>query len=685
MRSGSVRAEAERLLRAVAGDGAVFRPGQWEAIEEIVVHRRRALVVQRTGWGKSAVYLIGTRLLRDAGRGPTLIVSPLLALMRNQMEMAHRAGVTAATINSTNREVWADVTHRVEAGELDLLLISPERLNNAQFLADTFPLLLRHMGLLVVDEVHCISDWGHDFRPDYRRLGRIVRALPPGIPVLGTTATANGRVVDDVVAQLGVDLVVHRGSLDRESLALQVLRMGNRADRLAWLAGTVPRLSGAGIVYCLTVKDARRVGEWLRRRGVAAAVYTGGTDPDRRLGVEESLRRGDLKVVVATSALGMGYDNPHIEFVVHYQSPGSAIAYYQQVGRAGRAVDRAYGILMAGAEDRDIQDFFIETAFPDETTTTTLLGALAAAGDEGRSVFQLEEEVNLGRGRLVGALKILEVEGAVYREGTRWFRSAQRWRYPTERVQSVTAARRAEQAAMLEYVQTDGCLMEFLRRQLDDPEASPCGRCANCRGAPVVDPSVDPRLRDDALGYLDRTYLPIEPRRRWPPGVELPLLREFGCAEGRCLSLWGDPGWAERVRKGKYELGRFGDELVEAAASMIEDWSPRPPPTWVTAVPGKPVEDFASRLAVRLGLPFVPAVRRRVRRRPQKTMKNGTQQFRNVEGAFEVAESRAGPVLLIDDMVDSRWTFTMVGFLLRRAGVEAVYPVALADTSRSGG
>jgi ATP-dependent DNA helicase RecQ len=674
---------ASALLRRAVGPAAQFRPGQWEAIRAVVAERRRILLVQRTGWGKSAVYFIATRLLRDRGSGPTVIVSPLLALMRNQVEMAVRLGINSHTVNSTNRDDWEPIFDAIRAGTVDLLLISPERLNNPQFRSDVLPDLLRNLGLLVVDEVHCISDWGHDFRPDYRRLSRIVASLPPNIPVVGTTATANDRVVGDMAEQLGKDLLELRGPLDRESLILQVVRLPDRARRMAWLAATIPGLPGSGIVYCLTIRDVERVGSWLRQEGIDAATYTGDSDSRHRLDIEARLSAGRLKVVVATSALGMGYDNPHIHFVVHYQSPGSPIAYYQQVGRAGRAVDRAYGVLLAGAEDREIQDYFIRTAFPEEADVDAVL--LALGESDGLPQGRLERVVNLARGRLEGMLKVLEVEGAVYRQDRRWFRSAQRWEYPHRRVEAVTRLRRQEQQAMADYATTDGCLLRFLREQLDDQGSDPCGRCANCAG-PALPTDTDGAFVDAAIAFLRLRHLRIEPRKQWPAGVPGPSLREFGLREGRALVRWGDPGCAELVRAGKYDTGRFDDEVVEALAVMIEGWRPEPGPSWLAHVPahggGGVVADLAQRLAGRLGIPCVDAVTKTGDNAKQKTMQNSFQQAANLQGAFVVAEVHPGPVLLLDDMVDSRWTFTVVGSLLREAGSGPVYPVALADTSR---
>jgi ATP-dependent DNA helicase RecQ len=684
----SFQDRATELLKDLTGRrNADWRDGQLEAIRTIIEDRANALVVQRTGWGKSAVYLISTRLMRDAGGGPTVIVSPLVALMRNQLAMTHPLSLNAEIVYAANRDEWDRIFEAIQAGDIDLLLISPERLNNQQFRREVMPQLFSNIGLLVIDEVHCISDWGHDFRPDYRRLQQVVASLPPGVPVLGTTATANDRVVADVEEQLGSDLQVYRGTLERESLALQVLDIENKAERMAWLAETIPTLSGSGIVYCLTIHDAERVAEWLRSQGVDAAAYTGPMDNEARLEIEGRLTNGDLDVVVATSALAMGYDNPKIEFVIHFQTPGSAIAYYQQVGRAGRAVDTSFGVALSGWEDTDIQDWFISTAFPNEDDCALVLDRLRDSQD-GLRLADIEALVNLRRSRLDSMLKILEVEGAVYKEGSRWRRSAERWAYPTRRIEEVTAARRAEQAAMREYVSTDACLMEFLRRQLDDPGAERCGRCANCAGE-LFSADVDSTLVELALRHLRKSSLVIEPRKRLPTGIEFDLaLKDHQMEPGRCLTRWGDPGLAQLVATGRDVDGRFDDELTAATARLVEEWAPTPAPTWLTWIPsrsaGEVIEDFAVRLADRLGLEAVSALERVRDSRPQKTMQNSFQQAQNVIGSFVVIDRRPGPILLIDDVVDSRWTLTVVAAQLLSAGSSPVYPLALADTSGPG-
>jgi ATP-dependent DNA helicase RecQ len=536
---------ADELLTRLAGPAAEFRPHQREAIDDLVERRERVLCVQRTGWGKSAVYFIATALLRERGAGPTLIVSPLLALMRNQIAAAERLGIRAHTINSTNREAWDEVAELLADDAVDLLLISPERLNNPRFREELLPLFAARVGLLVIDEAHCISDWGHDFRPDYRRIGTMLEALPDGVAVLCTTATANDRVVADVEAQARVDRS-YRGPLGRASLRLEVVELPAQPDRLAWLATWLPQMPGSGIVYTLTKRDADVVAEFLSGHGVPAEAYSGEIDNERRVALEDRLLRNELKAVVATSALGMGYDKPDLGFVVHYQAPGSVISYYQQVGRAGRAIERADVVLLRGAEDRRIQDFFIEQAFPPRDRVERVLEALPATTPELTSV------VNLGRGRIEAMLKVLDVEGAVGREGTRWVRLDSDWSYDGERYAAVTALRRREQAAMAEFGADGRCLMRALQEELDDPSPADCGVCSVCAG---------PRFD----GGLDALLVP----RRWrptPKGTCASWARR--CAPRRA-ARWPGSGTAGGIRSFRRGGG---------AARTPRSWSRRPPP-----------------------------------------------------------------------------------------------------------
>jgi len=686
-----VDTRAHELLRALAGPDAAFREHQLEAVRDLVEDRARVLCVQRTGWGKSAVYFVATALLRERSAGPTLIVSPLLALMRNQIDAARRLGLRAHTVNSTNRDGWDEVSALLEADAVDLLLISPERLNNPQFRDTMLPVFAQRVGLLVVDEAHCISDWGHDFRPDYRRIGDMLRELPDGVGVLCTTATANDRVVADVGEQLragagGDRLRTYRGELGRSSLRFEVVELPAQADRLAWLAAWLPELPGSGIVYTLTKRDADLVAAWLTRQGIAAEAYSGEIDTAARVAIEDRLLRNDLKAVVATSALGMGYDKPDLGFVVHYQAPGSVIAYYQQVGRAGRAIDRAEVVLLRGAEDRRIQDFFIEQAFPRREVVDRVLEHLDTVGGDGASTQELMAQVNLGKTRIEGLLKVLDVEGAVARAGTRWVaRPGSDWTYDAERYGRITELRRHEQAAMAAFGADGRCLMRALQEELDDGVGGngleACGRCAVCT-APRFDGPLDAQLvREAALHLRSRPIvLDVKKMAPGPDGRMGKIAEDVRAQEGRALARMGDGGWDPLVRAGRAG-GRFDDELVAAAAELVRGW--QVPVAWVTAVPslrsGALVPDFAQRLAVALGLPFAAALRRAEDRPPQREMANAPQQVANVRGAFAVTgDVPAGACLLVDDLRFSGWTLAMLAGQLRRRGAGPVFPLALS-------
>ena len=679
----------ETLRTLTARPDAEFRSGQREAVEALVEQRARVLVVQRTGWGKSAVYFLSTHLLREQGLGPTLLISPLLALMRNQIEAAERLGLRSETINSASATTIAELEAKLRRDEVDLLLVSPERLANPEFGNTIMPLVGRRPGLIVIDEVHCISDWGHDFRPDYRRIGRMIdRLAGTRVPILGCTATANDRVVADVVEQLGAELTTFRGPLRRDGLALRSIRLDRQAERLAWLAEALPQLDGSGIVYCLTVRDVETVAAWLTSRGIAVEPYFGSLDAERRLDAEHKLRTNQIKALVATTALGMGYDKPDLSFVIHFQSPGSPVAYYQQVGRAGRAIETSQGVLLQGLEDRQIQDHFIESAFAEQPVVEEIVRAFDAS-DGPVPMGVVQSAVNVKRGVLDLVLKQLDVDGVLDRvRGTVYERTSVPWSYPAERVAEITAARRAEQRSMVEYLGTSECRMRFLANLLDDPADHPCGVCDNCTGGHDV-PDLPTALVADAERFVKKQPITLTPRKMFlDPASETQRRIPSGelVGEGRVLAIWGDSGWGRLVRDGRQQTGRFDDRLVDALVEMIQEWAPEPAPGWVTAVPSLRQPDLvpgvAEQVAARLGLPYDAVLTKVVERPPQTTQQNSAHQQHNVEGAFEVTSTaRAAPVLLIDDLVDSTWTITEVGRQLRRAGTTQVHPVALASAS----
>jgi len=693
------REQAERHLRSLTGDSAVLREDQWTAIEALVVGRRRALVVQRTGWGKSAVYFVATALLRATGAGPTVIVSPLLALMRNQIAAAQRADIRAVTVNSSNVEDWQEVYAGVGRGEVDVLLVSPERLNNPGFRDAVLPRLAASAGLLVIDEAHCISDWGHDFRPDYRRIRTLLAGLPAGTPVLATTATANGRVVADVAEQLatgGGQTLVLRGALDRDSLHLAVLDLPSAAHRWAWLADHLGELPGSGIIYCLTVAATDEVASFLRSRGITAAAYSGRTDDAERRQAEDDLLANRIQALVATSALGMGFDKPDLGFVVHLGAPPSPIAYYQQVGRAGRGVQRAEVVLLPGVEDAAIWRYFASLGFPTEDQVRQVLSVLEAT-DRPLSTAALEAHVDLRRTRLETMLKVLDVDGAVQRVSGGWTATGQVWRYDADRYARVAADRAAEQQAMRDYAATPDCRMLFLRRQLDDPEvvdgtATACGRCDRCTGTPLP-VSVSADALAAAQRALGRPGVELEPRRMWPTGLAAVGIELSGripaglqADSGRALGRLSDLGWGSRLRAlcGGPDA-EVPDEVLAAVVEVLAGWGWSTRPGGVVAVPSRSRPHLVGSLAARLAqvgrLPLLGTLERVRDAPPGAGRSNSAQRLRAVHGAFALPAGMVldgSPVLLVDDRVDSGWTLTEATRVLREAGAGPVLPLVLA-------
>ncbi|NLU73787.1 RecQ family ATP-dependent DNA helicase [Streptomyces sp. HNM0575] len=725
MNDTELRLKADTVLARLVGGpsgAARLRDDQWRAIEALVADRRRALVVQRTGWGKSAVYFVATALLRAAGQGPTVIVSPLLALMRNQVAAAEGAGIRAATINSSNTEEWEAIRSEIAAGTVDVLLVSPERLNNPDFRDQVLPELTAATGLLVVDEAHCISDWGHDFRPDYRRLRTMLAELPAGVPVLATTATANARVTADVAEQLGtgapVDAdagngggaLVLRGSLERESLSLGVLRLPDAAHRMAWLSDHLEKLPGSGIVYTLTVAAAEEVTAFLRSQGHTVASYTGKSENAERQSAEADLLANRVKALVATSALGMGFDKPDLGFVIHLGSPSSPIAYYQQVGRAGRGVEHAEVLLLPGREDEAIWRYFASLAFPAEDQVRRTLDVLGEA-DRPLSLPALEPQVELRRSRLETMLKVLDVDGAVRRVRGGWTVTGRPWEYDAERYAWVTRQRESEQQAMREYSAATGCRMEYLRRQLDDEEAAPCGRCDNCAG-PRFTTDVSAGTLEAARGELARPGVEVEPRKMWPtglPAIGVDLKGRIPAGEqaatGRALGRLSDIGWGNRLRpllSPQAQDAEVPEDVVGAVVDVLADWA-KAPGGWGTGAPDaaarpvgvvtidsrtrpRMVQSLGERIAQIGHMPLLGTVTYAEDAPPVAPARsNGAQRLRTLHGALtlpaplsETLAEAGGPVLLVDDFAETGWTLSVAARLLLRAGAHRVLPLVLA-------
>ncbi|QLG27978.1 RecQ family ATP-dependent DNA helicase [Halorarum halophilum] len=684
-----LRARGQELLERSIGPDAEFRPQQWEAIERLVDRKQRLLIVERTGWGKSTVYFTATKLLRERGAGPTLIISPLLSLMRNQIQDAEKQlGLAAWTINSNNSDDWNEAKTAVVDGKCDLLLISPERLANSEFQKEVLLEMDEQFGLLVVDEAHCISDWGHDFRPDYRRIRRILQEFPDHIPVAATTATANDRVVEDITSQVP-DLHAIRGELVRDSLRIQTIETDSRAERLAWLAENLGVFDYSGIVYCLTTAEVEAVAGWLGMFGHDVEPYHGGMDGDRREELEERLMANEVDALVATNALGMGFNKPDLGWVVHYQRPPNLIRYYQEIGRAGRGLDQSYAVLLSGAEDDDIAEYFIEQAFPAPEDFHAILSVLEES-DEQLYKYELLKEVNVTWGAASTCLSILRVENAIFEGENGFERTAKEWSYDYERIESVTQHRWDELERVQEFVATDGCLTRFIDDELDGSLEADCGQCANCAGDFVPRTVEREDLIDIAVQHYQQNSWDEISARYYEPkqeGGRSKIPEELKHEDGRVLSSYGGPGWGSLVEHGR-GADQYDDELVAAAVSHIRDWEPSPTPQWVTAVPTRAnshqIVDLAQRIAEGLDIPYVDSLGQTGEIEPQEELANSYQKRWNVEGAIEVTGSvRTEPVLLVDDLVDSRWTLTEATMALRDAGSGPVFPFVLAEVVMS--
>jgi len=693
---------ALKYLKEMTGNiNATFHIDQWESIEELVVQKNKLLVVQKTGWGKSAVYFISTKILRQQGAGLSIIISPLISLMRNQIESANKLGLDVVTINSSlTRDERALNERKLLSGHVDAVIISPEQLANDNFVENILQNVLSQVGLFVVDEAHCISDWGHDFRPDYRRIVRILQYMPSNMPVLATTATANNRVVDDIKQQLGGQLKIRRGSLLREALQLQNMVLPHKTARLAWLSQALLKIEGTGIIYAKTTKECETVSQWLQSKGIDARAYYGSVNSELRKQLEDDLIHNRLKALVATSALGMGFDKPDISFVIHYQAPGNVIEYYQQVGRAGRGIEHAIGILMFGDEDERIQSFFMDNAFPSEVDVNALLNILD--DHDGLKQTEIEKYANLSSGSIEKILKFLSVESPspILKDGTNYHRTAIDYQLPHERIERLSNIKAKEWDTLKAYQQSDTCLMKFLANELDDDSAENCGKCENCAPQEILNISVERELVLDASEYLKHLYIKIEPRKTF--GRSGVLAREafptynFGykdenllAKQGLALSKWRDGVWGDMVADGK-KKNHFSDELLAPMVKMIQAMPIEIRPTWIAYVPSPRhpvlVKDFAHRLAAQLKIHCSDCVFVADEKPQQKTMSNSFHQSHNLDGAFGIHSDQvySDAVFLVDDAVDSKWTFTVIAALLRKSGAGAVIPIALTSTSNNG-
>lgn len=679
-----IYAKSTDIIKAIYGSNASFRDGQYEAIEATMTHNR-TLVVQRTGWGKSLVYFVCTKLIREQKRGVTMVVSPLLVLMKNQIDAAQKIGLRCDVLNSTVKDRRENILTSLEQDELDLILVTPETL-----FSDDVQKRLKNIriGLFVIDEAHCISDWGHDFRLEYGKLKTIIQQLPNNVPILATTATANDRVVTDLQSQLGNNVFVSRGPLTRESLYIQVLNKPDKIERYAWILENIPKLEGSGIIYCLTQRDCDNLADFLTRNGISAAAYYSRNGEDGNTinsEIEENFRNNKLKVIIATIKLGMGYDKGDIAFVIHYQMPSNIVSYYQQIGRAGRNLDRAYIFLMYGKEDEDILNYFINTAFPSEQETESIVKYIES--NDGVKENKIVSTLNIRNTRIKKALSFLQNDGFIRKDKSYYYLTPKKFVYDREHYETVTAIRKQEVEQMKCLVKIQECYSKYIVSCLDDKTAQNCGHCASCLGKEFLPSAVSQNFIHTAEEFVNKLIIPIEPRKMWVSSAVTKASKISHINQrGICISKYGDAGYGKLVKQGKYSKGmRFCDELVRKTVEILRPFIQEHKITHICCVPSQRselVKNFAVKVAESLKLDFADVLKKTPAKQ-QKEMENSAYQCANAYQSFFVKENVTVPrnILLIDDVVDSRWTFTVCGYRLMEAGAENIYPFALADSS----
>lgn len=690
---------AEKLLKQMIGKDAKFHDGQWEAIEA-ALSSKRTLVVQKTGWGKSIVYFLASKLIKEKRGGITILVSPLLSLMRNQIQTAEKIGIRALTINSENDDEWSSIENTLAKGNCEIILISPERLANKDFIERVIPNIRDGINMIVVDEAHCISDWGHDFRPNYSRIVNVIRVLPPNVPIIATTATANNRVIDDIKTQLGNNLLLIRGPLMRESLSIQVIKLAKQSERMAWLIENIKKIDGSGIIYCSTTKDCNKVSEWLNANGVKSLPYHSNlaksSEDKKKLREEREklLINNEVKVLVSTVALGMGFDKGDISFVIHYQMPGNIIRYYQEIGRAGRKINNAYAIMLIGEEDCEISEYFIKNAFPKKEQLEEVLREIETSYN-GMSLYDIKKNVNMTQNGIKKCLDLLDLNKVITKVGTKYIRTLHPYIYDNFKVEEVLKVRYRELDFMEKYINTTECYMKFIANELDDNTAIKCSKCCNCTGKKYFPSTVKKEDVLEAEKFLKNRVIKLKVNKQWPAGVVAQTGKKILSEElnelGRVLSDYGDSGWGKIVEEDKYENNYFRDELVDATIGLINNkWDELERIDCVAAIPSlrRPelVKSFAKRVAKKLNVSFIDVIIKPVETKEQKTMANSNMQAKNAYNAFNVIGNISyNNILLIDDMVDSGWTLTVCGSLLKKNGAKKVYPYALASTAKNGG
>ena len=673
------RNQAEDLLR-MRFILTQFFDEQWETVESLL-NGQRILLIHRTGFGKSLCYQFPA-ILFD---GITVVFSPLIALMRDQIQQLNSLGILAECVNSEQTEEEnSEILRRAVQNEVKILYIAPERQENLQWLEAVKEM---NLSMVVIDEAHCISVWGHDFRPAFGRIINLVKSLPHDSPVLATTATATEKVAQDIIQQMEGNVMYIRGNLMRENLILNVVRVFSEDDKLAFLARYVPKFQGTGIIYTGTRVNTEVYSNFLNRRGIDAVNYNAGFDPETRRYIEEGLLNNRWKCVVATNALGMGIDKPDLRFIIHTQIPASPIHYYQEIGRAGRDGKKALIILLYNPEDRELPEHFIENSRPPIDNYQRVIDRLK---ERTMGIRDLMRKTNLNRTKIeviVGDLVNQSIVNEVVSDRSK------KYEYLGVAPQLDTTAfdefrefKSRELDKIIEYAETDKCRMFYLCDYLEDRDVKVCHKCDNCRGKKWIY-EINAEWQEKVDDFKNNYFPEIDLVPKSQQDKPLPE-RKSKLVNGVAFSYYGFSNVGSTIHHCKYENGGdFPDFLLDGVLKVYHSYFKDEKFDLIIYAPptqsGDLVKNFAEKVSTALEIPLSHGLIKRRDTEPQKVFQNTLLKKDNVKDAFEYknhAEVKGKNVLLIDDICDSRATIKEIGKLMSKRGVNKIAPLVIAKT-----
>ncbi|HAT81528.1 MAG TPA: RecQ family ATP-dependent DNA helicase [Flavobacterium sp.] len=663
------RQEAETILQRTF-KLPKFYDEQWLTIDKIL-KGEKVLLIEKTGFGKSLCFQFPATVFN----GITVIFSPLIALMRDQVKKLTALGIAAKCINSEQTpEENTQIINDAKQGKIKILYIAPERQENSEWIEATRQM---NLTMVVVDEAHCISVWGHDFRPAFKRIINLVKLLPKGLPVLATTATATKRVELDVAQQIGNNILTIRGNLMRDNFKLFVVKVASEDEKLIWLGKNLNNLPGSGILYTGTRVDTEIYSKWFENLKISSTAYNAGLDADSRIAIENGLMSNKWKCIISTNALGMGIDKPDIRFIIHTQIPQSPIHYYQEIGRAGRDGQPSYIILFYNPEDRKLPEAFIEGGRPAIKKYERVINAVKS---ELLGERDLMKRTNLKQNQ-IRVIKADLIEQGIIREVM--IGKSKKYEFVpnsqplnTKAFEELRNAKLTDLENMIEYVETDKSRMKFLCDYLGDNSNHTFTNCDNT-GEKKITVSVTPEWTEKLQNFREDYFPELE--------VES---KGSNILNGVASSYYGVSNVGATLHRSKYEQGGdFPDFLLKLVLKAFRKKYGQEKFDLVVYVPptssGDLVKNFAIKVSQVLKFPISHNLVKARQTKEQKIFENGYLKTDNVNGAFTFTtpnDINGKSILLVDDIFDSGATLKEVGKLLTNFGAVKIAPIVIART-----